>query len=146
MQELGRRLIENNAALTGRYHYRLLKSSEPNASSLPGGRVYLTRGLYNRLDGDEQLAAVIAHEMAHIVARDHFKPRCTSCAQAIDREEHADRKAAEYLCAAGFDPQAMVDVVELVADVQPAGWAESRVRSLHAVLHSTDKSVALAQH
>jgi predicted Zn-dependent protease len=41
-----------------------------NAFSLPGGRIYLTVGLLRRIGTEDELAVVLAHEIAHVAARD----------------------------------------------------------------------------
>ena len=46
---------------------------EINAFSIPGGYVYIYKGLLDLLDDDNELAFVIAHETAHIVSRHHIK-------------------------------------------------------------------------
>ena len=50
-----------------RYEISVLKSDVPNAFSLPGGRTFITRGLVELLDDDDQIAGVIGHELAHTV-------------------------------------------------------------------------------
>jgi Zn-dependent protease with chaperone function len=48
-----------------KYNCKVLDSFEINAFSLPGGYLYLTRGLLSAVESDDELAAVIAHEIAH---------------------------------------------------------------------------------
>jgi predicted Zn-dependent protease len=48
------------------YHFGVFESEAPNAVSAPGGYVLLSRGLLEELDSEDQLAAVLAHEVAHI--------------------------------------------------------------------------------
>jgi len=50
------------------YRITILNSPAVNAFALPGGYVYVTRGLLALANDSAELAAVIAHEMAHIVA------------------------------------------------------------------------------
>jgi predicted Zn-dependent protease len=130
MARIGRRLVDSTAELDGAYAFRLLDTDGCNAVSLPGARIYITRGLFERLDSDKVIAAVLAHEMAHLVTGDHFKKRCTCVAEALDRETAADIRGLSYLQHAGIDGQAMVDVLKLIADVQPMGWSDSRIRAL----------------
>jgi len=130
LPQLSQRLTEATPAVAGRYYFRLLKADRLNACSLPGGRVYLTRGLYDQITSDDQLAAVIGHEIAHLKAKDHFKPRCDDIDAALVREIQADARAAEYLERAKFDPQAMAEVVELIREVQRSGWSAARVKAL----------------
>jgi MAF protein len=55
------------------YHFKVLDDEEVNAVSLPGGFVYVNKGLIDKVANDDQLAAVIAHEVGHIVARHSIK-------------------------------------------------------------------------
>lgn len=55
------------------YHFNVLDDEEVNAVSLPGGYIYINRGLIEKIDNDDQLAGVIAHEVGHIVARHSIK-------------------------------------------------------------------------
>jgi len=48
------------------YHAAILDSDEINAFATPGGHIFLTRGLINSSTSEDTLAAVIAHEIAHI--------------------------------------------------------------------------------
>ncbi|MEY4702000.1 MAG: hypothetical protein RL326_2187 [Pseudomonadota bacterium] len=54
----------------GGYHFAVIESDEVNAVSAPGGFVFISRGLLYRLKDEDSLAAVLAHEVAHIVHRD----------------------------------------------------------------------------
>lgn len=47
-----------------------VKSSAPNAVALPGGRVLITDGLFDAINQQDELAAVLAHELGHVRARD----------------------------------------------------------------------------
>ncbi len=51
------------------YHFMILDSPDLNAFALPGGYIFIYRGLFERLSEDE-LAAILAHEAAHVVSRD----------------------------------------------------------------------------
>ena len=56
------------------YHFYVLEEKEVNAFSLPGGYVYIFKGLIDKTGGDDsELAGVIAHEVGHIVARHSIK-------------------------------------------------------------------------
>jgi len=57
----------------GGYHFALLDSDEANALSAPGGVIFITKGLLRITSTEDELAAVIAHEIAHIVAKDPLK-------------------------------------------------------------------------
>ena len=55
------------------YHFRILDIEQVNALALPGGFVYVTRGLLDRVGDDDELAAVLGHEIGHIAARHGVK-------------------------------------------------------------------------
>jgi len=51
------------------YHVRILDSPVVNAFAVPGGYIYLTRGILAQFNNEAELAGVLAHEMVHITAR-----------------------------------------------------------------------------
>jgi predicted Zn-dependent protease len=53
----------------GGWHFILLDSDEVNAFAAPGGFIFITRGLYQSCKTEEQLAAVISHEVGHVTLR-----------------------------------------------------------------------------
>lgn len=58
------------------WDYTLLDSSVINAFALPGGKVFVSRGLASKLQSEAQLAGVIGHEIGHVMAR-HGNQRMT---------------------------------------------------------------------
>ncbi len=52
--------------------FGVIDTSEINAFSAPGGYVLVTRGLYELLSSDAEVAAVLGHEISHAVERDHY--------------------------------------------------------------------------
>lgn len=74
VSEVGRRLVERSDAshspYVGNYHFHLLNDSETvNAFALPGGQVFITLGLLDKLSTEAQLAGVLGHEIGHVVER-----------------------------------------------------------------------------
>ena len=51
------------------FHFRVMDSPVVNAFALPGGYVYVTRGLLAHLNNEAQLAVVLGHEITHVAAR-----------------------------------------------------------------------------
>jgi len=51
------------------WDYTLLDSAVLNAFALPGGKVYISRGLAEKLENEAQLAGVLGHEVGHVMAR-----------------------------------------------------------------------------
>lgn len=52
------------------YHFGVVQDKMVNAFALPGGYVYVTAGILQHLKSESQLAGILAHEVAHVVARD----------------------------------------------------------------------------
>lgn len=53
----------------GGYHFGVLNNDEPNAYACPGGIILVNKGLLNEVRGEDQLATVLAHEVAHVADR-----------------------------------------------------------------------------
>lgn len=51
------------------FYFRVLDSPVPNAMALPGGYIYVTRGLLAYLENEAQLAVVLGHEIGHVLGR-----------------------------------------------------------------------------
>ncbi len=111
------------------FRCRLLDCREINAFSVPGGYLYITQGLYDRLD-DASLAAVLAHELAHLIRRDGFKPRCRTCSEKLERELAADRLGTRILIQADYEPDAMVSALRIVGPAMRDGWAQRRIEAV----------------
>lgn len=56
-----------------KYSFKVLDSQEINAFACPGGFVYIYKGLLKTMDNEAQLAAVLGHEVGHVVARHSIK-------------------------------------------------------------------------
>jgi predicted Zn-dependent protease len=69
VNRIGQRLAANSHRPTLRYHFTVLDSPAVNAFALPGGYVYITRGLMSYLNSEAELAAVLGHELGHVTAR-----------------------------------------------------------------------------
>jgi predicted Zn-dependent protease len=52
------------------YHFVAVKHKSINAFALPGGYIFITRGMLEKLQTEAQLAGILAHETAHVVGRD----------------------------------------------------------------------------
>ena len=72
VQEIGQRIVQDSPASTTPYEYAYHLLADPqtvNAFALPGGQIFITRGLYDLLQTDGELASVLGHETGHVVAR-----------------------------------------------------------------------------
>lgn len=73
LDRIGQRLAEKCDRKDIVYHFKALEEEEVNAVSLPGGFIYVNKGLIDKVDSDDELACVIGHEMGHIAARHAIK-------------------------------------------------------------------------
>ena len=126
------------------YFIKVFDEDPINAVSLPGGYVYIFRGLLDKTKTDDQLAAVIAHEVGHITAKHGVKRMqnaYTSMALQVaaiasgsgnaarganlaltslflehsqQAEFEADRLSVKYLKKAGYDPNAMAEFLKIM--------------------------------
>lgn len=69
VDQIGQRLARNSHRAGLAYRFTVLDSPEVNAFALPGGYVYITRGIMAYLNSEAELAAVLGHELGHITAR-----------------------------------------------------------------------------
>jgi predicted Zn-dependent protease len=55
------------------WRFGVLDTEDINAFAAPGGYIFLTKGLYRRLNNEAELAGVLAHEIAHVSQKHHLK-------------------------------------------------------------------------
>ncbi len=150
VETLGVRLARKSARPQLRYRFRVFHSDEADAFALPGGFVYVTRGLMEMLESEAELAGVLAHEIGHVAARHHAsrirREKLASLGFTLlgpvlgggirsramrkggsagvrglfqrfsrGQEREADRLAAKNLHEAGYDPRALIVVLERLA-------------------------------
>jgi predicted Zn-dependent protease len=69
VERVGQQLAAKSHRPGLEYHFTVLDSDEVNAFALPGGYVYVTRGIMAYLNSEAELAAVLGHEIGHVTAR-----------------------------------------------------------------------------
>jgi len=146
IQERVKRIGEKVASVCDRkeikYHFFVLDEEELNAFALPGGFIYVNKGLVEKADDDE-LAGVLGHEIGHVVCRHSIKKLQASwgyslvmvlfsqTAKDVDvvkafdyvlneiflgysRQDEfmADRLGCRYAKLAGFNPKGMISFLE----------------------------------
>jgi len=68
INDIGQNLVSNlSDKIFSKYYFRVMDSPEINAFALPGGYVYVTRGLLALVNNEAELAGVIGHEIGHII-------------------------------------------------------------------------------
>lgn len=169
----------------GGYHFQILDSDELNAFSAPGGLILITRGMLRCCKTEDELAAVLAHEVGHTSTRHGVRSiqgsRVTSLAtrvgvEAVRREgndnlvklvnifegslddvtntlvtsgysrsyeREADAEASKMMAKVGYDPRALVSLLETMdSRLTPGGTdfarthptPESRINDLEKIL------------
>ena len=136
----------------------VVDSREVNAFAVPGGYIYVNRGLIERADNVSMLAGVLGHEIAHVAARhsaehiakqkltqgltgaavlatydpdDPSSQRTAAVAALIgnlvnmrfgrEDELESDRLGVRFLSESGYDPRAMIRVMEILGQAGGAG-------------------------
>src|SRR5262245_65128096 len=69
VSRIGKRLAAHAPGTRYPYEFRVVDNNAINAFSLPGGFVYINRGALQAARTDDEVAAVIAHEIAHVALR-----------------------------------------------------------------------------
>ena len=140
ISRLGQKIARNSDAQVS-FTIKVIDSLDSRIFALPGGFLYVDKGLIMEVDSEAELASLMAHEIAHVAARHatRFNTRkdawsvlsipiaCLSGPAALgtrqigpltlrkfsrDAEMEADLLGLEYQYAAGYDPEAFVEALE----------------------------------
>jgi predicted Zn-dependent protease len=144
VQSLGARLSPYAPERRFSYTVRVVDPWPPNAFALPGGYLFVTRGVLALANDEDELAAVIAHEMAHAALRHHaglqgalpsnpfalaiVNPAWVAAYQR-DQERAADRVGQGIATAAGYDPTGLDRFLRGLGQVERHLGAGGRVPS-----------------
>jgi hypothetical protein len=142
VERIGRKLAADNGLNVDEFTFKVINSAEINALALPGGYIYVFKGLMDFMPSDDELAAVIGHEIGH-VAGNHIArrereqlwamiigavlggPEAAIAANAAlaslpaysQRDEReADDRGFQYLLGANMNPYAPVVVMNKLND------------------------------
>jgi len=155
VKQVGRRLVAQSVAAKSPYRYDFHLLADPrtvNAFALPGGQIFLTEGLMRLLRTEGEMAAVLGHEIGHVIARhsaEHIAKQqlmqglvgaavvgsgdynTAQVAQMVgafinmkygrDDELEADALGLRLAAEAGYDPRAMLGVMEVLAKASGRG-------------------------
>jgi predicted Zn-dependent protease len=169
VRAVGEKLVRTSAAAKTPYEFKfslLADRKTVNAFALPGGPIFITRALYDRLGNEAQLAGVLGHEIGHVVGRHSAEKLAKSqLGQAIvgavgvatsdeygrrggmaqaaaamvnqmaqlkygrEDELQSDSLGVQFMADGGYDPRALVDVMEILA--KAGGGRRSEFLSSH---------------
>ncbi len=110
VDEIGRRLVAAAGTTGPDFTFVVLNTDQPNALSLPGGYVYVTRGLVALANDEAELASALAHEIGHVLAR--------HSSRHLERTVAIGLELAVTAAAVDDPAQAEAAVAEAVADLQ----------------------------
>jgi Zn-dependent protease with chaperone function len=140
VNRLGQKIVRNSDAQVP-FTIKVIDSPELRTFALPGGFLYVDKGLIMEMDSEAELAGLMAHEIAHVAARHATRMATRKYAWSMisipisylagpaglgarqigpltlrkfsrDAEIEADVLGIEYQNAAGYDPQAFVEALE----------------------------------
>lgn len=129
---IGQRLVKHAKRQDLRWRFRVIDKPVVNAFALPGGSVYVYKGLLDALRDESQLAALLGHEIAHADlyhCADRFQPGgLAAMAYSQNQERDADALGFEVAVKAGYDAGGAVRLMLLI-DTLSESSRELRTRS-----------------
>ena len=144
VNNVGQRIARISHMPSLEFRYIALNHDSINAMALPGGYVFITRGMLEQFSSEAQLAVVLAHETAHVTARHSAQAMSTQIGMDLalsvagrkasrgamdiagigsqllglnysrEQEVEADTFGLDYMTRAGYDPAAMIEVIEML--------------------------------
>ncbi|MCX7878163.1 MAG: M48 family metalloprotease [Ignavibacteria bacterium] len=153
VEKTGRKLVQSTEASGSPYkfNFHLLADDQTvNAFALPGGQIFITNALFRRLKTEDQLAAVLAHEIGHVINRhsaerlakleltegliratdiasgdpgmlSRFVGNIINMKYSREDEIESDSYGVKYLIQSGYDPEAMIDVMKILKEAAGGG-------------------------
>lgn len=157
VEQVGRRIVQSSDAArspyAGNFNFHLLNDPQTvNAFALPGGQIFITVALFDRLEYESQLAGVLGHEIGHVINRhaaehmakgqlgqslvgavvvgasdDRGRGQMAAMAAMMANqmaqlrysrkdELESDSYGLKYMAQAGYDPSAMLRVMEILKE------------------------------
>ena len=159
VQAVGAQIARHAPERRFAYAVQVVNPWPPNAFALPGGYVFLTRGVLALANDEDELAAVIAHEVAHSALRHHaalqralpsnpfalaFVSPAWVAAYQRDQERAADRTGQAIAAAAGYDPAGLERFLRRLGQVERSLGAGGRVPSFFDTHPPTAERAAAA--
>lgn len=83
VSRLGKNLAAKSHRANLEWHFTVVDSPQVNAFALPGGYIYITRGIMAYLNSEAELAGVVGHEIGHVTARHGVRQQSTATAVGL---------------------------------------------------------------
>jgi len=141
VRSVGIRLVRHAPTRPFEYEFKIVDQSVPNAFALPGGKIYVSRGLLALVQSEDELAGVLGHEITHAAerhaaARIDYSSRINPfaigymraaaiAAYGRDQEHDADRGGQILAAKAGYDPSGISTFLRKLdaSDRYEIGWS-----------------------
>ena len=130
VSEIGHRILNEVPSQPFRYHFYVIKEDVYNAFATPAGHIFFNSGLLEAVESEEEIAGIMGHEIAHVVAR-HIS-RNIDRAPKINLATLAGLAAGIFLGAAGAGDVGSAVIMGSMAAGQSAMLAFSREDELQA--------------
>jgi len=120
---IGKKLLRGLPRRDFAYRFSIVDQMEPNAFALPGGHIYVSRGLLALVNDEDELACVLCHEITHVAMRHAARGQAVAragnplslpisraadaAAYGRDMEREADEIGQRLCAAAGYDPSSL---------------------------------------
>jgi predicted Zn-dependent protease len=143
LQSLGEKLVRFAPSRPFAYRFEVVDQWSPNAFALPGGHIFVSRGLLVLTNSEDELACVVGHEITHAAERhaagqqtyaEQLSPfslglprMATLAAYARDQERMADTGGQRICAAAGYDPRAMSTFLQSLDLIERLQMGSSRI-------------------
>jgi predicted Zn-dependent protease len=157
--KVGARLARHAPNRNFEYSFQVVDQEAPNAFALPGGFIFVSRGLLALANSEDQLANVLGHEIVHVAAR-HAAARQEVgsslpakldwlrggylASYGRDQEREADDLGQKLAAAAGYDPEGLVHFMRDLDHTERLEFGSSRLPSFWDTHPSTQSRVAEA--
>ena len=157
--EVGGRLARHAPRRRFSYKFQIVDQEAPNAFALPGGYIFVSRGLLTLANSEDELANVLGHEIVHVAAR-HAAARqeigqilplrfnwfqgSYLASYGRDQEREADRLGQGLSAVAGYDPAGLVSFLRELEHSERLKLGASRLPSFWATHPTTSSRVAEA--
>ena len=112
---IGQKLAKQSHRPELQWRFTVVDSPDVNAFALPGGYIYITRGLMAYLNSEAELAGVLGHEIGHVTARHGVRQQSASTAAGLG-------VVLGSILVPGLDNQAAAGMMQSVAQAWTAGY------------------------